>query len=352
MGRLLFGDQLVAIQLLQILVAAAGAPLLYQLALKLTACSRVATLAALMFAVHPLLVRQAAAASDLALASTLVVAFSLSFVCIRDLRGAAISGLWIGLTVLTRSMMLPVVFIAVAMLLAKRQHAFAVVLTVAAAALVVPMAARNYMLTSMPWPTRNGVNLYIGNSPYTQWLLPTYDLDLLEVEAYERFTRARPDVDPESHDEDAEFDAFLTREALTYMAADPVRLMFRKIVNIGHQLSPRLVPWRVSGRDTRLVIEQDVVRVVDSVSRPPLQIWSHAAAASLLLAGAGAGIFRRRRYLHQDGVLWSVVATSLIVNALYVPATRYTAPMLFVMIFYSAVALGALGNRRTQPQGN
>jgi hypothetical protein len=289
-------------------------------------------------------VRQAAAASDLALASTLVVAFSLSFVCIRDLRGAAIAGLFIGMAVLTRSMTLPVLFIAPAILFAKRQNARALALTLAAAVLVVPMIARNHALTGMPWPTRSGVNLYIGNSPYTQWLLPTYDLDLLEVEAYERFTRERPDVDAESYDEDAEFDAFLTREALTYMADDPVRLLFRKIRNLGHQLSLRLVPWRVSGRDTRVVLEQDVARVIDSVPRPPLQIWSHAVAASLLLVGTAAGVVLRRKYLYQDGVLWAVVATFLVVNALYVPATRYTAPMLFVMMFYCAVALSGFMN--------
>jgi hypothetical protein len=259
-GRLLFGDQLVAIQLLQILVAAAGAPLVHRLTLSLTGSPRAATLSALMFAIHPLLVRQAAAASDLALTSMLLVAFSLAFVGVRDLRGAAIAGLWIGLSVLTRSMTLPVLVIATAILVARRQHAFALVLTAAAAALIVPMAARNHALAGVPWPTRSGVNLYIGNSQHTRSLLPTYDLDLLEVEAYERFVRARPDVDPELHDENAEFDAFLTLEALKHMAANPVGELWRKILNVGYLLSSRLVPFHVSGPDTRVIIENDAAR--------------------------------------------------------------------------------------------
>jgi hypothetical protein len=346
-GRLLFGDQLLAIQMLQILVAAAGAPLLYQLTLRLTAgSSRAATLAALMFAVHPLLVRHAAAATDLALTSTLLVAFSLAFVRIANWRGAALAGLWIGSTVLTRSMTLPVLVIAAGILVAKRLNACALVLTLAAAVLVAPMVARNYMLTGMPWPTRSGVNLYIGNSPYTRSLLPTYDLDLLEAEAYERFVRARPDADEESYDEDAEFDAFLTRAALSHIAANPAGELWQKILNVGYQLSPRIAPFYVSGADTRVVFEDNAARVVDSHPRPSFQIWSHGVSASVLLVGTVAGVFLRRRDLAHDAVLWAVVATFVGVNALYVPATRYTAPMLFVMMFYSAVALSGFTSSR------
>ncbi|HET9468336.1 MAG TPA: hypothetical protein VFO48_07990 [Vicinamibacterales bacterium] len=41
----------------------------------------------------------------------------------------------------------------------------------------------------------------------------------------------------------------------------------------------------------------------------------------------------------RDALLWAVVLVFIAVNAGYVPATRYMSPMLFVMMFYTAVAL-------------
>ncbi len=350
-GRVLFGNHVLAIRLFQIGAAAAGAVLLYRLALRLTSSPRVAMLAGLMYALHPLLIRQASAASDLALTATLLVGCSLTFVGIRDRRDAAIAGLWMGVTVVTRSMTIPVLPLAAVILLVKKETSFALVLMLAACALIVPMSVRNYALTGLPWPTRSGINLYIGNSPYTDALLPEHDLDLLEVEAYERFARARPDVAPESARLDAEFDAFLTREAIAHIGTDPVGTLRQKIMNVGYQLSPRIVPFHVSGRDTRVLIgDNGAARVLDSLARPPIEVWSHAVSASVLLAGTIAGVFRRRHQLYNDAILWAVFVTFIGVNAVYVPATRYTAPTLFVMMFYTAVALS--GVRKESDHGH
>ena len=56
--------------------------------------ARAAWIGAALFSFHPLLVRQAAAASDLALVTTLMVIFAYSIVSIRSVRGAAIAGAW------------------------------------------------------------------------------------------------------------------------------------------------------------------------------------------------------------------------------------------------------------------
>jgi hypothetical protein len=254
----------------------------------------------------------------------------------------------LGTAIVTRSMTLPLLFFAVAILLRQRHTSHAIVLTLAAAALVVPMAAHNYAHTGLPWPTRSGINFYIGNSPYTSALLPTYDLDLLEPEAYEQFLRERPDIAADPGTEDAAFDTYLTEEALEYVASDPDGTLWQKVLNVGHQLSPRLVPFFVSGKDTQVILDENgSALVVDSVPRPALQVWSHAVFALLLLAGTAVGVWYRRHLLHRDAVLWAVFATFIGVNAVYVPATRYTAPMLFVMIFYTAVGIGVA----TSPAG-
>jgi hypothetical protein len=283
------------------------------------------------------------------LVSVLLVGFCLAFVDIRDTRGAALAGLWLGLAVLTRSMTLPLLLFAVAILLARRQVAFALTMALPAVILIVPMGVWNYARAGVPWATRSGINLYIGNSPYSASLIPTHDLDLLEVEAYERFIRARPELPRSARNPDAEFDVFLTREAVAYILADPAGTVRAKIANVAYQLSPILVPWRVSDRDTRVRIEENgASRVVNSVARPPIEVWSHAVTRSVLLFGTIAGVWRRRRRLRADAVLWAVCITFVGINALYVPATRYTSPMLFVMMFYTAVALDSGAKRKAE----
>lgn len=342
-ARLIFGDRIVLIQLLQVCVAAAGAVLLYYLALQLTLSRRTATWAGAMFALHPLLMRQASGASDLAVTTTLVIAFALAFARIHDPRSAAMSGLILGVTVLTRSMVLPVVVLAAAILLLRGQRLHAVALTLAVLLVVAPMIARTYALSGSLTPTRNGVALYVGNSPHSAALLPTYDLDLLEPEAYERFTRARPDIADDAPSFDAVFDDFLTRAAVQHMAEDPARTIRQKLLNVAFLVSPWIVPLRISGRDTRLHVDDSgAVRVVDSVARSRSEIAAHAVTSMVLLVGCAAGVYLRRRELQRDAILWAIVVTFVIVNAMYVPATRYTAPMQFVLIFYSAVAIARL----------
>ena len=339
---LVFGDRVLLIQLLQVVVTALGAPLLYRLTLRLSGSRRAALVAGALFAFHPLLVRQASAATDLSLATMFVLASTLAFVTIRDIRSAAIAGVLLGLTVLTRSMVLPVIVLAGAILFAQGRRSLAAVLVMCALTVIAPMAARNYAVSGSLTPTRSGINLYIGNSPYTADLVPDYDLDLLEPEGYERFLRAHPTVDPNSPTVDAQFDAFLTGLAMRHIVEDPLRTIRQKLLNVAYLLSPRLAPYRISVSDTRVHIDDNgAAQVIGSVARTPLEVWSYAAAASVLLAGTIAGAIYRRDELHRDAVLWAVAAVFIGVNALYVPATRYMAPMLFVMMFYTAVAVSA-----------
>ena len=76
--------------------------------------------------------------------------------------------------------------------------------------------------------------------------------------------------------------------------------------------------------------------------RARLEIVAYAVASLVLLVGCAAGVYLRRRELRRDAILWAIFATFAIVNAIYVPATRYTAPMQLVLIFYSAVAIARL----------
>ena len=68
-------------------------------------------------------------------------------------------------------------------------------------------------------------------------------------------------------------------------------------------------------------------------------MFSHTLAASFVMAAAAFGVYLRRRVLAQDAVLWAIVGVFVLVYAIYVPATRYRAPMEFVFLFYAGVAL-------------
>ena len=342
-ARLLSGDRDVLTQVLQACVAAAGVVPLYFLTLRLTASHAAGTWAGALFAVHPLLVRQASAASDLALTTTLIAAAALAFLRIRDVRTAALAGVMIGLTVLTRSMVIPVLALATAVLLFRRQPQHAAAFALTAAVLIAPMVVRNYLVSGSLSVTRSGVNLYIGNSPHTAALLPTYDLDLLEPEAYEVFLQVRPGVSPEHPRFAAEFDAFLTRRAIAHMREDPLATLRQKMSNIAYLLSPRITPYQVSGPETRLRHDRDgVVRVHGALPRARVEIAAYAVMMLVLLVGCAAGVYLRRRQLGRDAILWAIFTTFTIVNALYVPATRYAAPMQLLLMFYSAVALARL----------
>jgi hypothetical protein len=128
------------------------------------------------------------------------------------------------------------------------------------------------------------------------------------------------------------------------MADRPWTTVRQKTLNVAYMLSPRIAPYVISGPETRVRIDGGSVAGVDNgVSRGVAEIAAHAVTASSLLVAAAAGVYlRRREVLRRDAILWAIFATLVIVNAVYVPATRYTAPVQFVLIFYSAVALARL----------
>jgi hypothetical protein len=67
-----------------------------------------------------------------------------------------------------------------------------------------------------------------------------------------------------------------------------------------------------------------------------------------VLALAAMGLWLRRGELPGDVVLWAIVATFVVVHAIYFPTTRYRVPIEFVLLFYAAVALD---RRVLQPSG-
>jgi len=189
-------------------------------------------------------------------------------------------------------------------------------------------------------PTRSGLNLYIGNSVYTDALLPHDDLDILQAQAAAVVEAELPHLSTLSNQEAQRVaDSVLTKHALRHMAASPLRTLGEKIRNALYFLSPQLVPLRIADPETRVVIAANgEILVTGAKTRPLVELVAYPISYTPVLAAAISGLYLRRRHLRSDGMLWCVVATFLVVYSMYVPATRYRAPMSFVMFFYAAVA--------------
>jgi hypothetical protein len=345
--RMVIGDQPAAVQMVQVVVVSLGGLALHHLALALDGRPQLAAIAAGLYAVDPLLVRHAGAASDLGLAATALIVFAYAFVRgVSDVR-IVLAGGALGLAVLTRSSAVLLAPLCAIVLLHRRRVRAAGLFLIAAAVFSLPLVARSYVVSGSVWPTRSGLNLYIGNSPYTAVLLPNHDLDLLEEYAAADAAAELGDRALESPDFRRAVDVALTRHAVSYMAAHPLRTLGEKVRNLGHLLSPRLVPFFTAADDTRAIDRSGELIVENARRRPAIEHIAYSAFFTPVLIAALIGVYVRRARLGRDAVLWCVAASVVTVHAIYSPATRYRAPMEFVLLFYAAAALSAgLGVRQ------
>jgi len=347
-ARVLTGDHVLGVQMLQIAVSCLGVVLLFRLA-HLLAGRRAAWIAALLCCGDLLLIKQAAGQSPFVVVTTLLIAFVYAFECAGTTARAAWAGIVLGSVLLARFMTVPLVACAMVILALNHRPRAAAALVVGTLLLVVPWSIRNYGINGSVWPTRSGLNLFISSLPAAAALVPDYDVDLLVPLADPVIAEGLgngADASSVSTISLREVDRILTWRALENMGADPVRTAAVRLTNLGHYFWPPLVPYYVQGRSTRVVIgtEGDVA-VLDPVARSRLEIVLYSALYALVLGCACAGAFLRRSFwFGADAILLSAVATFAATHAVYFPATRYRAPVMFVALFYAAVALdGVLG---------
>ena len=130
------------------------------------------------------------------------------------------------------------------------------------------------------------------------------------------------------------------------MKSSPMTNLIRRLRYVGYFFSPFVVPRRIAAVAPSVQLGDRREIVIDGTAPRPLRdrlIYTSSFAPILLLAIAGA--WTRRAYIRRDAVLWSVLMTFVAVHMIFFPATRYRAPMEFVLLFYAAVAIDALANR-------
>ena len=321
--RLLSRDNVLFIQAAQLAIDSVGAVAIYLLAEALTHRRRIALFSAVLYAMYPLLIRHSVGGNEFSLLSVLLIAFAYAVITATTVPRAATAGLLLGVAMLTRATIAPLLLLVPTVLMISRRRAAAIVLAVTAATVITPWQIRNYAVTGAMWPTRSGDNLRTGNSRDAATLLPKYNMDLSGEYVYSTVERDRPELlDPTA---EVELDRFITG------------LMLRKAV---YFFWPRLVPSHVMVSDTRVVLEPDGrIQVVNSPPRPLIEEVAYSTSYCFVAATAVVGIWLRRRHLRRDAVLWCIVLVFVAVHTAYFPATRYRTSMEFVLLFYAAVGL-------------
>ena len=339
-ARMLTGGNVAAVQGLQIGVASLGAVWLFLLARELAGSTRVAWIAVALYACHPLLVRHAADHSDSALMTTAILLFAYAFTRTSTPARAAVAGACLGIATLTRAVALPIIPLAAVVLLTQHMRTPAVVFLLASLAVASPMLVRDYEIRGSLAPARQGVNLFIGNSEYSAAIMPDHSPDILQRYATSLAARELPGLAPDSPVFPDEADAVLGRLAWEEIARHPLQALALKLRNVWYFFSPFLVPSHELTPDTAIAFgPSGRVTVSNAPLRPLSERVTFAAASCLILVLAIAGVLMRGRALRHDGILWSVLFCFVAVYSLYFPATRYAAPVVFVMLFYAAVGI-------------
>jgi hypothetical protein len=335
--RFVAGDRPVLVQAVQALVASAGAAYLFLLTLALTRDRRAGAIAAGLFAVYPLLVRHSVDGTESALLTTILIAFAYQIVSMRTAKGAAAAGIWLALAILTRAVALPLLLLApIVAARTGRRHAFAVV--AAASVVLAPAAIRNYALSGAVMPSRAGVNLFIANCAFAGGVIPEYGPDLLLPYAESRLTAPGLADAPATPLVEEQRDAAFRKMAFAAIRAHPLDAAWLRLRNAAYFFAPVLVPYRATSADTTIRLRENGASTIENgVERPRMFRVAYSISYGLVFMVAVWGIYVRRRELPADAILWGVLITFAVVHALFFPATRYRAPVEFVLLFYAGV---------------
>jgi 4-amino-4-deoxy-L-arabinose transferase-like glycosyltransferase len=344
-ARLVTGDSIRLVLLIQIGVASIGGVLLYRLASRL-AGPRIAVYAAAFYACYPYLVRQSVALLEITLCTTLAIAVTLALSKVERVRDAIVCGALLALLLLTRVSYAPVGVIAAIWLAWRGRGQLAAVMALTALLVQAPWLVRNARVDGAPFPSRLGENLYLSTSAYAD-VLPAHDIDLLvplalaEIEGQAAYAGVRSAAEGRAADE-----AMLKR-ALTFVRDRPARVLWLKARNAVYLFSPQLLPRYAKSPDAVATMEEGRVRLSNERRRPRFEDLAHTGIQSMLLLLAGIGV-ARRGVRDADAPLLIMLAAGAGVCVVFFPTTRLIAPVMFVVMFYAAAGLDwLLGTRAT-----
>lgn len=369
----LFGRGYWQVGLFHILLDALSILMLYEIARRLTRSLWPGTiypewagvLAGLCYALYPYLIFQNLTLIDTPLFMTLLHAFVLLMILLRERENlgrvtwaiAIGGGLILGLGLLIRPILPPLaLFVAVWFLF--RLRLWQTILRLLPVALVgalilLPWIMRNYAEFDafIPMTTTSGANFWQGNSPYTvPYFRAGYDVQWTSPDEMET-------KDPNSREADAERFAL----ALQFLRENPDKipelLWVKFLVYWSIDIAPRLNP--TAGELPRLDYEGNVIRGTDAQGDlvlgelppgDPVDAYStplfdqigrtiHRFYFGGLFLLALAGVILTARAWRDISLLWFVQISMTLVYVFFHPSTRYRAPTDPMLFIFSACTL-------------
>jgi hypothetical protein len=322
LGRLAFGSSAPAMLVIPLALASLAGVALFSLTRDATGSTRAGWIAALLYACSPYLVRQSASLMEVTLAAALLIFAAWRMRDVGTGSRAASAGLLLAAIALTRFSFLP---IAAGGLGLMWRRTGAVTAATAGGVMIVclaPWMTYSRATDGSVWPARVGENLYVSTSEWTRAVVPATNVDVLVPLATDL---VRGEADP---------DRALVRRAIGYARRHPMAVVALKLRNAAYVVQPRLLPFseRVGSAsivDGRLVIP-------DQRPRPLGYEMIAALFQSVLVAGAAAGLWRRRHQLGDDAFLLMVLGSIVAVSVVFYPTSRLLAPATFVLMFYTA----------------
>jgi hypothetical protein len=196
--------------------------------------------------------------------------------------------------------------------------------------------AYTHAVSGAALPPRIGENLFVSTSEYAWPVIPRLNPDLLIPIADDlvQGEMARRGV---TNYGIAERDRILTQLAVGYMREHPIEAAALKLRNLGYMLQPRLLPFYE--RIGRATIVDGRLEIPEQRPRPVVFEIVAAVFQTILTVGGLAGLAIRRGQWRDDAFLLVVAASVIAVNAAFFPTSRLLAPMGFVWILYTSVAV-------------
>ena len=353
-GRLVTGDRVAAVLVLQILAASAGGVLLFLFTRDRLRDERAAWIAALLYAASPYLIRQSVAFMEVTAAIALLIAAAWWLASLPPSGGRSawlpasagsfVLGVLVGAIVLTRFSFLPIAIGGVLLLLWRSGLKSAILAAAGVCALVIPWMLYSRAVSGMALPPRIGENLFMSTSEYARPIVPTLNIDLLVPLVGELVRQEMNRRGTDTYGLAAQ-DDLLMQWTIDFARAHPLDTIGMKLKNVAFIFQPRLLPFyemvgHAALQDGRLVIPEQK-------RRPLLFEIAAAGFQSVLLIGGIAGFVIRRRLWRDDAFLVIVAVSVIGVNAAFFPTSRLLAPMTFVWMFYAAVGVRwAMGDGR------
>ncbi len=362
-ARWITGDNIFLVMVLQILIGLIGCLYLYELACLLSKNNRVGLITSVLYSLYPYLLYQTGTVTEITLFATLLIISAYYYTQIYNrhcepegrsnlsfkseiassarslLAMTLLTGIFFGLTILTRYAALPIIVLALGALVVRKSYQYALTIGAIVLIILLPMVIRNYRIDGSLFLTRSGENLFEGNLEYSDKLIPYYNVDLLTYYIYGLVGKERPDL-AIGIGTRKERDQFFTQKAFEFIKVNPWRTLKLKIKNVGYLFYPRLVPFHPMHRDSKLIwYDNGSYRVENPGRRSIFHELSYTISYGFIALTAMIGIYIRRKEFGKDLILYLIVFSFIVVYSLYFPTTRLRAPMDFILIFYSACTI-------------